>query len=60
MSRSIDWSAAALWLGGIAVYQGLAQWAPQWGSTLPTLALTFTLAWLTRPSAPLTPNGLPA
>lgn len=60
MSRSIDWSAAALWLGGIVVYQGLAQWAPQWGSTLPTLALTFTLAWLTRPSAPPTPNGLPA
>lgn len=60
IARRVDWSAAGLWLGGIAVYQGLAQWAPQWGSTLPTLALTFTLAWLTRASARPTPNGLPA
>ncbi len=48
--RPIDWTAAALWMLGIAVYHGLANYAPQWGSTLPTLALTFTLAWLTRKS----------
>ena len=45
--RKIDLTAALLWLGGIATYHALAQWAPQWGSALPTLALTFTLAWLT-------------
>ncbi|MEF9965436.1 MAG: cytosine permease [Comamonas sp.] len=39
----------ALWLGGIALYHGLAAWAPQAGSALPTLALTFVLAFATRP-----------
>ncbi|WP_114970325.1 purine-cytosine permease family protein [Rhodoferax ferrireducens] len=47
--RKIDLTAAMLWLAGIATYHALAKWAPQWGSALPTLALTFTLAWLTRP-----------
>ena len=47
-SRKIDVTAALLWLAGIAVYQGLANFAPQWGSALPTLALTFVLAWRTR------------
>jgi NCS1 family nucleobase:cation symporter-1 len=46
--RKIDLSAALLWLGGILLFHALAQWAPQWGSALPTLALTFSLAWLTR------------
>ena len=46
--RQVDWGAALLWLGGIACYHALAKWAPQWGSALPTLALTFSLAWLTR------------
>jgi NCS1 family nucleobase:cation symporter-1 len=46
--RRVDWTAALLWLAGIALYQGLAQLAPQWGSALPTLAGTFLLAWLTR------------
>jgi NCS1 family nucleobase:cation symporter-1 len=46
--RKVDITAALLWLGGIAVYHLIAKWAPQWGSALPTLALTFTLAWLTR------------
>lgn len=47
--RKIDITAALLWLAGVVVFHALAQWAPQWGSALPTLALTFTLAWLTRP-----------
>jgi putative hydroxymethylpyrimidine transporter CytX len=47
--RKIDLTAALLWLAGIATYHALVKWAPQWGSALPTLALTFTLAWLTRP-----------
>jgi len=33
----------------VATYHVIAKWAPQWGAALPTLALTFTLAWLTRP-----------
>ena len=48
--RKIDVTAALLWLAGVAVYHALAQWAPQWGSALPTLAVTFVLAWLSRPS----------
>ena len=47
--RKIDLTAALLWLAGVLVYHALAKWAPHWGSALPTLALTFTLAWLTRP-----------
>lgn len=47
--RKIDLIAALLWLAGVAIYHALAKWAPHWGSALPTLALTFTLAWLTRP-----------
>jgi nucleobase:cation symporter-1, NCS1 family len=34
---------------GIACYHLLAKFAPQLGSALPTLALTFTLAALSRP-----------
>jgi nucleobase:cation symporter-1, NCS1 family len=49
--KQVDWMAAGLWFLGIACYHLLANYAPQWGSTLPTLALTFTLAWLTRPTA---------
>lgn len=48
-ARKVDAIAALLWLAGIALYHGLAQWAPYWGSALPTLAATFGLAWLTRP-----------
>lgn len=48
-SRAVDWPAALLWLGGIGGYHALAQWAPQWGAALPTLAATWILAWLTRP-----------
>ena len=47
--RKVDITAALLWLVGVAAYHLIAKWAPQWGSALPTLALTFTLAWLTRP-----------
>lgn len=53
-SISVDTIAACLWVAGIAVYHGLALWAPALGSALPTLAFTFTLAALSRPR----PNGL--
>jgi putative hydroxymethylpyrimidine transporter CytX len=48
-ARTVDWSAAALWLTGIAFYHLLKQYAPDLGSALPTLALTFVLAALSRP-----------
>ena len=57
--RQVNWTAALLWLSGIALYHALTQWAPQWGAALPTLALTFGLAWLTqsknRSKSPATP-----
>jgi nucleobase:cation symporter-1, NCS1 family len=43
-ARKIDVGAAGLWVLGIIIYHGLAQWAPQLGSALPTLAITFVLA----------------
>lgn len=49
--RRIDWSAAGIWLAGIAIYHLCAQLAPQWGSALPALVVTFVLAFATRPSA---------
>lgn len=50
-ARSVDPVAAALWVGGIVLYHVLAQFAPQAGAALPTLAATFVLAALTRPRA---------
>jgi hypothetical protein len=46
--RKVDPTAALLWIGGIASYHAIANLAPQWGAALPTLGLTFALAWLTR------------
>lgn len=46
--RKVEAGAVAIWFTGIACYHVLAQWAPQWGSALPTLALTFVLARLSR------------
>lgn len=37
---------AAIWALGIVCYHALALWAPQYGSALPTLLLTFTLGAL--------------
>ena len=41
--RAIHTAPAVIWALGIACYQGLALWAPQYGSALPTLLLTFIL-----------------
>ncbi|MGO4391493.1 cytosine permease [Variovorax sp. M-6] len=49
-TRRVDLPAAAIWIAGIAIYHACAAWAPQWGSALPTLAITFALAWITRQS----------
>ena len=49
VQRLVEPVAAALWLGGIAVYHLLTNYAPQFGAALPTLALVFIGAWLSRP-----------
>ena len=49
-SSAVNWGAAAIWLLGVVAFHACARWAPQWGSALPCLALTFALAWLSRPS----------
>ena len=49
--KKINITAAVLWGLGVAVFHGAAAWTPQYGSALPSLLVTFTLAWLTRPSA---------
>lgn len=46
--KAVDLTAAAIWTAGIAAYHLIAKWAPQLGSALPTLAITFSLAWMTR------------
>jgi nucleobase:cation symporter-1, NCS1 family len=44
----VDPVAALLWLLGVATFHAAATWAPQYGSALPSLLLTFALARLTR------------
>jgi len=56
--RRVDLAAAAIWIIGIAVFHACAAWAPQWGSALPALAITFVFAWLTRPAAASGPSAL--
>ncbi len=46
--KTIDGSAALLWIAGIALYHAISQWAPGFGAALPTLAATLLGAWLTR------------
>ncbi len=48
--RRVNTSAVVIWLLGIACYHLCAQLAPAAGAALPSLALTFGLAWLTRKS----------
>jgi NCS1 family nucleobase:cation symporter-1 len=44
----VNYSAVLIWLLGVACYHLCAQLAPNWGAALPTLALTFVLARVTR------------
>lgn len=46
-SRSIYLLPALIWLIGIAVFHLSAKFTPQWGSALPSLAVSLSLAWLT-------------
>jgi purine-cytosine permease-like protein len=47
-SVKVDYVAAVIWIVGIAVFQALTNWAPQWGATVPTLLFTGVLALATR------------
>lgn len=47
-TQAVHWPTAFIWLLGIAVFHGVAHFAPQLGSALPALALTWLLAFLTR------------
>ena len=55
--QTVNYSAVVIWFAGIACYHLCAQFVPGWGAALPTLALTFTLARLTRPAMPLVATG---
>ena len=44
--RALHAAPALTWVLGIAFYHALAQWAPEYGSALPTLALTVVLGAL--------------
>ncbi len=46
--RAFDITAGLIWLAGIACFHGATQWAPQFGSALPSLILTFGAAFVTR------------
>ena len=57
-AERINVGAVAIWVIGVATYHLCARLAPEWGAALPTLALTFVLARLTRGrTAPLVPVG---
>ena len=49
-SRSIYLLPALIWLIGIAVFHLSAQFTPQWGAALPSLAVSLSLGWLSRAS----------
>jgi len=49
-SHKVDIAAAAAWVAGVAVFHACAQFAPQWGSALPSLIATLLLGWQTRPA----------
>lgn len=52
-AKKVNLSAVLIWLLGVATYHLCAKFAPEWGAALPTLALTFVLARVTRaPSKP--------
>ena len=40
----VRWWPAGLWMAGVVLFHALGQWASQWGSALPTLAITFVAA----------------
>lgn len=50
-TKKVNVSAVLIWVLGVATYHLCADLAPEWGAALPTLALTFVLARLSRASS---------
>ena len=50
-ARAVHWLPVALWIIGSLVYHLAPKVAPELGSALPALVVSFVLAWLTRPKA---------
>jgi NCS1 family nucleobase:cation symporter-1 len=50
-TKKVHVSAVVIWVLGVATYHLCAKLAPEWGAALPTLALTFVLARLSRASS---------
>jgi purine-cytosine permease-like protein len=48
--KKVDITTACLWLLGVVVFHSAATWAPQYGSALPCLLVTFTLSYFSRPT----------
>ncbi len=47
-TKKVNLSAVVIWILGMVTYHLCANLAPDWGAALPTLALTFVLARVTR------------
>jgi putative hydroxymethylpyrimidine transporter CytX len=54
-TKQIDMGAAGIWLLGVGVYHAATTWAPELGAAVPSLMVTFALAWLTRQRSHTTP-----
>jgi NCS1 family nucleobase:cation symporter-1 len=54
---ALSWVGAAAWIAGIAVYQYVTRFEPQWGASLPALAASYVLYRLFARWSP-TPAGL--
>ncbi len=50
-TKKVNTSAVVIWVLGVVSYHLFAKLAPDWGAALPTLALTFVLARVTRDSS---------
>ena len=56
--RRVEAGPVAIWIAGVVAYHACARFAPDLGAALPALALSFGLAWLTRPRQALGPAAL--
>lgn len=56
-SSRVNTGAVAIWVLGVAIYHLCANFAPQFGAALPSLAITFALARLSRGPAPAAGAG---
>ena len=55
-SVSLSWVGAVAWVAGIALYQYITRYQPQWGASLPSLAVSFVLYRVFARWSPYTAN----